>query len=196
MKKLEDFTIKEFEEYSEMLTMNPIDVFGIFELFGLNLSTMPFDIYEKRLREIQGMSLSSINEGVKKVYKINGTRYRVTLNHLKLTAGQFIDFQSYMQGKEFDLASVLSVFLIPQHKKHFKWVTPKYNSGYDVLKVQDEIRNHMLITDANNLRSFFLKLSTLSLKTSEAFLEKREFRMRLKRMKELKQVTQDTHGLE
>lgn len=184
MKELKNLTIKEYYEYEEMLKADTPDVFGIFELFGEDATKMPFDEFEKKMREIQNMHIPS-DEGVHKYYKLNGKRYKASLNHLKLSAGQFIDFQSYM--KDFKMEEVLSVFLIPQTKSWRGWSTPKYNDGYDVLKVQEDILNHMTIGQANNLRAFFLKLSTLSLKTMKAFSEKKEFKMRKKKLKMQKQ---------
>lgn len=192
MKHIRDFTIKEFYEYKDALDAD--DIFGVFELFGLDATKMPFDVYEKRLKEIRAMHLPNKNEGVKKVYKLNGTRYKANLNHLKLLAGQFIDFQSYMGQKDFDLANALSVFLIPQQRKFLRWTTPKYNSGYDMEKVQSDIRNYMKIIDANNLKAFFLESSLLSLQTSKAFLEKKKYKMMMKKEKAQRKQQQGTLG--
>lgn len=180
MKQLKDLTIREFELYQEKLNFKEPDMFGIFELFGLDGKGMPFDKFHQKWTEIQSMVLPT--KGVYKHYTINGKRYKAHLNHLTLSAGQFIDFQSYM--KEFNLAQVLSVFLIPQKKRFFKWVTLPYNDGYDMIKTQEDIRNHMTIGDANELNTFFLKKSNLSLETMGKFLEKREFKMRVKAMKQ------------
>lgn len=178
MRELKDFTIKEYEKYTELLEMG--DVFGIFELFGLDATKMPMDKYEKSLRKIQSMSLPT--KGVHKHYTVKGTRYKVCLNHLKIKASQFIDFQHHM--KDFKIENVLSVFMIPQYKKWGIWRTHKYNEGYNINEVQNELYSHMKIGDANELRAFFLTSSTKLLELMKASLEKREYKMRKKKLKQ------------
>ncbi len=187
MKQLNELTIKEYYEYKEMLEMDEPDVFGIFELFELNAKDMPFEEFQKKQLEIQNMTLSKT--GVYKYYKINGKKYKACLNHLKASAGQFIDFQAYM--KDFKLEEVLSVFLIPMKKGMFSWTELKYNDGYDVLEVQKDILNHMNINEASELSNFFLTSSLQLLKIMKASSEKREFKMRKKK---LKQAQQDMLG--
>lgn len=183
LKQLSELTIKEYYEYKELIEMKEPDILGIFELFGLDARDMPFDEFEKKSREIKDMQLPT--RGVHKYYKINGKKYKACLNHLKASAGQFIDFQAYM--KDFKIEEVLSVFLIPMKKNMFSWTKLKYNDGYDVLEVQKDILNYMTIGEANELSNFFLISSTQLLKVMKQSLEKREFKMRKKKLKLQKQ---------
>lgn len=179
-KQLKDLTLKEFQSYNEMLNMKKPDIFGIVELFGFDATEMPFDEFSNVWTTIQAMTIPI--KGTKKHYVINGVRYKAHLNHLTLTAGQFVDFQSYMQ--DFKMENILSVFLVPQYRKYGLWRTNKYNNNYDLLVVQDDIFNHMKIGDAQELASFFLNASLLSLETMKDFLVKKGYQMKKKLVKQ------------
>lgn len=180
-KHLKDLTIEEFNSYSEMLSMDEPDIFGIFELFGMDAINMPMDKFQQQWTKIQQMVL--IPKGVERVYNIKGKRYKAELNHLKLSAGQFIDFQTYM--REFKLEEILSVFLIPQYRKWGRWRTHKYNSGYDIIEVQEHLLKNMTIGDAQNLSNFFLESSVKLLELMKGFSEKKLYKEKAKRLKRL-----------
>lgn len=172
MKQLRDLTIKEFSLYNELLRMDEPDIFGIFEIFGLDAINMKFDVFQQKWAEIQNMSI--VPAGVHRTYTIKGKRFKAELNHFKLSAGQFIDFQSYM--KDFKLEEILSVFLIPQYRKWGRWRTYKYNSGYDIIELQDFLLNNMTMGIAQNLSTFFLNSSVTSLGLMKGFLEKKKYK--------------------
>ena len=184
IKDLNSLTIKEFELYSELIgdEQSEPDVYGIFELFGLDASGMVYDDFYKKLKEIQSMRLST--KGVKKVYTINGRRFKASLNPIKLSAGQFIDFQSYLSSGA-KLQSILSVFLIPQDKSWFlgKYITKKYNTGYDIFEVQTYLYENMRIGDASELSAFFLTWSNKLLKTMRDYSAKKLAMMKYKQFK-------------
>ena len=172
MKHLKDLTLKEFTEYNDMLNMDEPDIFGIFELFGLDGINMSFDKFNEKWNEIQNMTI--IPRGVHKTYTIKGRRFKAELNHLKLSAGQFVDFQSYM--RDFKLEEILSVFLIPQYRKWGRWHTHKYNDGYDVIEVQEFLLNNMTVGTAQDLSNFFLTSSVKLLGLMKGFLEKKKYK--------------------
>lgn len=184
MKHLNDFTIKEFNEFNQLVEQNETNspnVFDILELFGVKDSyKLPVDEFESKWREIQNMTLST--KGVSNVYNINGRRFKANLDVLKLSAGQFIDLQTYMAN--FKLEECLSVILIPQHRgRFFGWETYDYADGYDPIEVQQFLLNNMKIGQASELSAFFLKTSGELLKTMVAFSTKKLFKMRLKKLK-------------
>ena len=189
-KELKDLTIQEFNEYNDMLSMDEPDIFGIFELFGMDAKDMPMDKFQKNWTKIQQMVLTP-TVGVHKTYTIKGRRFKIKLNYLKLSAGQFIDFQSYM--RDFKLEEILSVFMIPQYRKWGKWRTHKYNDGYDIIEVQDFLLKNMTIGTAQSITDFFFKSSLKSLEVMKAFSEKKEWQMRAKRLKMLQQED-NLHG--
>lgn len=181
IKHINDFTIKEFKQYSELLNDKEPDVFSIMELFGIeHPEDLKMDKYQEVWKNIQSQSLSM--RGVKKVYNINGKRYAATLNILKLNAGQFIDFQNYMS--KFQIEQVLSVFLIPQYRKGFTWHTHKYGDSYDVLEVQKDLFENMKMGEANELSAFFLKSSISLLEVMKDCSEKKLVKMKQKKIKQ------------
>lgn len=90
---------------------------------------------------------------VRKIYKLDGVRYVPTLREDKMTAGQYIDFQTYAGQKGDQWAGILSCILVPEGKT--------YNDGYDIGDVQKAVRDHLCILDAIALRAFFLNSSAL-----------------------------------
>ena len=155
MRNINDFTIAEFEQYKELLA-EPQDVFGAMELFGISdPQGLPLDKYNKYWSEILNQSLST--QPIKKIYTINGKRYKAELDVLKLNAAQFLDLQHYLG--DFKLEEVLSIFLLPQYKKNFIWHTYKYNDGYDLLNVQKELKDHMKMSQTSELSAFFFRTS-------------------------------------
>ena len=67
----------------------------------------------------------------------------------KMTAAQYIDFQNFSNAGEGRQAELLSCFLVPKGMK--------YNDGYDILEVQQAIRDFMPATAALGLLAFFLR---------------------------------------
>lgn len=68
-----------------------------------------------------------------------------------MTASQFIDWNELTKAEGDNLVRQLSVVLIPEGHGYCK--------GYDIAEVQDAIRDHLPITDAMALMSFFLRAS-------------------------------------
>lgn len=181
MKNLNDFTLKEFEEYSELIQEKDVDVFRIMELFDIDEpNNLPFDKYNKYWVEIQGMTLDT-SKKVKIEYKIGNMKFKPVLDILSLNAAQFIDFQNYMN--EFKLHQVLSVFMLPKYKKGFIWKTRKYADGYNPLDIQDYLYNNMKIGEANILSGFFLKSSVILLETIKDCSENKMWMMKKKQIK-------------
>lgn len=67
----------------------------------------------------------------------------------KMTAAQYIDFQNFSNAGEGRQAELLSCFLVPKGMK--------YNDGYDILEVQQAIRDFLPVTAALGLLAFFLR---------------------------------------
>lgn len=100
----------------------------------------------------------------------------------KITTAQYIDFQSFAKDIERNIVEILSTMLIPKGKK--------YNQDYDVLDVQNAIREHMSVADALSLFAFFFVQYKQLIKDSLIFC--REEAMKIpdkdKRMKTLRQI--------
>lgn len=99
----------------------------------------------------------------KKTYVLNGIEYKVTLDINEMSVAGYVDFQNYYgEGIESkNMAEILSCFLIP--KGH------KYNEGYDVAQVIDDINNYLPFVEAQRICFFFLRKQADSLRAIQIF---------------------------
>lgn len=107
---------------------------------------------------------------VAKTYHLGALELIPSADAAKITAGQFIDFQTLTKDGGLDqrLPEILSCLLVPKGKT--------YGTGYDIADVQASIRAHLPVSDALALLAFFLtsseKLLLRSLTSSERIAEK------------------------
>lgn len=153
IKNINDLSISQYYEFEELLKNN--DIFGIFDLFGIDSSELSIREMNNTFNEIT--KILPVKSKLEKYYYINGVKYKAILNLTKLKAGQFIDLQTYMSGSR-KLEQILSIFLIPMKRKYGMWFEQKYGD-YDVIAVQKEIFDNFRISDARALSDFFLTLS-------------------------------------
>ena len=71
-------------------------------------------------------------------------------DYRKLETCQYIDFKTYASDYESHFAELLSVILVP--KGH------RYNEGYDILELQEALRDGMNVADGVTIVAFFLTL--------------------------------------
>lgn len=81
-----------------------------------------------------------------------------TRDFRKLETCQYIDFQTYAQDLDKYMVEFLSVILVPRGHR--------YNEGYDILEVQDAIRDDMSVSDGISLAGFFLTWCKRSIQDS------------------------------
>lgn len=182
LKHLSEFTLKEYEQYTELIKEEVnTDWYTILKLFSINIDT----ITTAEMKDIQYNISEMTLEGhkVKSIYNIKGKRFKTHLNLKNIKASQFIDFQTYITN--FKLHEILSVFLIPQTKKLFKWSTPLYNTGYDILEVQKYLYENFTIGEANELAVFFFNQSSNLLEVMKDYLVKKELKMRMNYQREI-----------
>lgn len=86
---------------------------------------------------------------VASVYNLGPFTLIPTTDIYRMTAAQYIDYQTFSpKGADF-LAQTLSCFLVPKGKK--------YAQDYDIAQVQDAIRKYLPVTAAFALSAFFLR---------------------------------------
>lgn len=102
---------------------------------------------------------------------INGKRYDLVEDVRKMTTGQYIDYQTYMQDNEDfkNLAKILSVFIVPKGKA--------YNEGYEVEDVIRELDEHLSINVALGVCFFFREKYRSWLNLMQGCFRKRMMRM-------------------
>ena len=97
---------------------------------------------------------------------IDNKKYNVYPNLANLNVAQFIDYQSFIaQPFRDSYDKILSIFLIPDGHE--------YNSGYDILEVQEAIRTKLSWLEIQNLLNFILVRYVDSYNHSLAYLTKK-----------------------
>lgn len=99
-------------------------------------------------------------------YKVGGYDLRPFADWTKMTAAQFIDYQTYAgKGTEPHIVEIVSVVLVPAGKK--------YGDGYDVADVQRAIRDNLSVADVLDIVAFFFSQYAAFLKDSLTYLKRR-----------------------
>lgn len=100
-----------------------------------------------------------------KTYKVGEWTLRVQGDLRKITAAQYIDFQTFAPQGDKALVELLSVVLIPDD-------APGYNDGYDIAAVQTAIRADLSVDDALALAAFFLSKYAALIRSTETSLKR------------------------
>lgn len=120
---------------------------GLTEDEVLHLPLDVFTDYSARSRFVERECPENMVPAVVKSYSLGGMVLVPTTDIRKITAAQYIDFQTFAQDKENHFIELLSCFLVPRGME--------YNEGYDVLDVHTAIREEMSVAQAIALLAFF-----------------------------------------
>lgn len=134
--------IAEFQKDKDTFISNTISL-----LFNCNAEQLPIADYLEKSKELSFLGTDIPKVKMCKVYKINGTEYDLNYMLTEFTAGQFFDYTNYL-NKPNSSVDILSVIMIP--KGH------KYNDGYDLNKVREDILS-MRLVDILAVNTFFLR---------------------------------------
>ena len=119
-------------------------------IYDINVLEKPITEVKKYFNEINLLLKTDIpKEVVQDTYIINNVKYKLFKDVEKISTAMFIDYSNYVQNN-FNINKYnefLSIFLIPEGHT--------YNDGYDIRKVQNDIDNHLSITSAYSIASFF-----------------------------------------
>lgn len=114
-----------------------------------DILALPIPEY-KRIAAATEFLMHPCQEGrAAKSYRLGGLELIPTQDLTKITAAQYIDFQTLSKGGEEKTVELCSVFLVPKGRR--------YADGYDIADVQDAIRRHLSVQDAITLAAFFLR---------------------------------------
>lgn len=114
-----------------------------------------------------------------KSYHLGTFTLDVMADVAKMTAGQYIDFQTFAASN--DIAGMLSTILVPHGHT--------YGDGYDPADVRVAILAQLPIVDANSLAAFFLKRCELLIKGLRIFSAWQQ-RKATRKMKKMMKTTQ------
>lgn len=113
---------------------------------------LPLDVftrYSAATRFLEAECPENLIPAVSKTYPVGGFVLVPVADMRKVTAAQYIDFQTFAEDRDHRAVEMLSCFLIPRGCD--------YNDGYDVLDVHRAIREEMSVATVLSLLAFFFK---------------------------------------
>ena len=123
---------------------------------------LPIPEFTELSAKAQFLSAEGFNAGrMAKKYVIGGMELIPVTDFRKLETCQYLDFQTYAGDLDKYMAELISVLLVP--KGH------RYNEGYDIIALQESIRQEMSVADGATIVGFFLTLCGRSIKDSLNF---------------------------
>lgn len=151
---LKDETTTDFEKQVRLLTIltdNTED----------DIMNMPLNELGKLTDKIQFIKEYPQRKTPPSSITLNGKKYDIKYDIQNITTSQYIDFQTFIKDYENKMVEMVSIVVIPKGKK--------YNDGYDIMEVQNDIRKYMDIVTLMSISFFFqvqLQALTKSLTSS------------------------------
>ena len=137
---------------------------GLTEDDVLKLPLDKFTEYSAKSRFIERDCPENMVPGVARNYPIGGFVLLPVTDIRKITAAQYIDFQTFSQDRENHFVEMLSCFLVPRGCE--------YNEGYDVLEVHKAIREELSVAECIALLAFFFKGWLRSIRNTLSYSER------------------------
>lgn len=101
-------------------------------------------------------------EEIKDEYMVGDFILCPCLKTEKIITAQYIDFQYYCAKGAEGIVEQVATLMLPKGKK--------YNTDYDILDVQNAIREHLSVATVLSLYAFFLRLYLQSIRNIQTFL--------------------------
>ena len=117
-----------------------------------------FTEYSAKSRFLEKQCPENLIPGVARSYSVGGYVLLPVTDIRRITAAQYIDFQTFSKERETRTVEMLSCFLVPRGKD--------YNEGYDVMDVHDAIRKEMSVAEVLALLGFFFEKWLRSMRTT------------------------------
>lgn len=203
--KYNDYSNLPIGKYYEILDICESDLSKIekdLAVIAVLLDVTEDEVYKLKPEEVYELQqqlkfLSKPAKDAKKKFKklkIADKTYRIVSKLDELNIGQYVDFQ-FNWNKDYltNLPQILSIFLIPEGCK--------YNEGYDIVEVQQAIKDNLSIEAALNI-AFFLRRKSVDLIKSRLLycrlmLMMTKLRMKDKKLKaQMKELIQKYKTLE
>ena len=119
----------------------------------LNLPLLEYMEMSGRLKFLE--KSPDLPESPAKSYKVGKWVLVPVADIRNMTAAQYIDFQTFAAQDGSRTVEIISCMVVPEGMK--------YNDGYDIVELQNDIREMMPVTDAMSLYAFFLNSSRQSI---------------------------------
>lgn len=127
---------------------------------------MPLPRLKEHLKMIEGLNHEELKPHFESgKYEVAGVKYNLTPNAEKMTAGQFIDYQSTAESNPEDLSMFMAILCVPEGKK--------YGEGYDVMELRQTFYEKFPYTHAMGVCFFFQKTSSALLTSFLSYLTRK-----------------------
>ena len=156
-----DVTLYQFEKLQDLMKIDNEEerLFAIAELLlGEEVTNLPISEFVIATKQLSFLSDEIEHKIPPKNLELNGRKYTIDCLLGRVSTAQYIDFQNHLKGN--DIAVTLSVFIIP--KGH------KYNDGYDMLQVIDDIKS-IPIPIVNSISFFFSRQFKESMRIFQSY---------------------------
>ena len=156
-----DVTLYQFEKLQDLMKIDNEEerLFAIAELLlGEEVTNLPISEFVIATKQLSFLSDEIEHKIPPKNLELNGRKYTIDCLLGRVSTAQYIDFQNHLKGN--DIAVTLSVFIIP--KGH------KYNDGYDMLQVIDDIKS-IPIPIINSISFFFSRQFKESMRILQSY---------------------------
>ena len=153
----DSISIQKYYDINDILNGDEDDITKNVRLVALIMDKDESEVWDMDLAEVGGyiaklQFLNKFDLPQNTSLKINLPNYKlyVMKDLTKINIAQYVDYQNFAQmGLRDGIEKILSIFLIPEGCS--------YNTGYDIIDLQKEIREHMSFRVAEGLLGFFLK---------------------------------------
>lgn len=115
-------------------------------IFGNDVTNLPLRDFNEKMKALDFLNQPVPESIPPKKVEINGRKYFIDCLLGNVSTAQYVDFTNHSKEEKPDLTKMLSVFVIPEGHK--------YNDGYDMLQVINDI-NDLPIPIVNNIAFFF-----------------------------------------
>ena len=142
-----DVTLYQFNEIEKAVNIED-DTERIFRLaeiiYGEDVTNLPLKEFNEKVKQMVFLKDEMPNKIPPKKIEVNGRKYFLDCLLGNITTAQYVDFTNHSNTG--DLSKMLSVFVIPEGHK--------YNDGYDMLEVINDI-GMLPIPIVNSIAFFF-----------------------------------------
>lgn len=156
--KYEDLNLRKWGEIKEIVEDEGRDDLGKqVAIMGVlcdesegEIEQLPILEYKQRVGQMEFLNESPRGEmKLKKSVKIGERDCEIFNDIQKMNVAQYVDFQQLVKGGDKNASKLLSVFIIPKGKR--------YNTGYDIGELQEDISEFCSVEFYNSFVAFFLQ---------------------------------------
>lgn len=149
-----DITLLDYIDIQNIVSSDMDEISKTVELTKIlshnpNVDNLPLAEFNKEAMKLKILETSMPRVNIKKEYVLGGRKYKAITNIKDLCTGAYIDYCNLSKSAPTyeTLAKFVAILLIPEGHK--------YNNGYDIEDVENDVLNYMSIVDVQSIGFFF-----------------------------------------